>query len=365
MTLPDIVKWLTTPGITAVANAATILALVLALMMPLLAYRLERLKRRETLPQIPISIPTRSRTDPRTWWEYLTNDLELSPKARKACASLYDIGWEQLNRPTNNREEAIEHAEDRLRRIRRSLSREELALAEELATSLDSNSDDGPNEVESRLGDLSPEVESYARLRATIRKIEQDHAMDLALGIPLTEFREVKRALKDGTPPAHILDKLPLAWRMIRTINDPRPRRKALAHTVRPNRIRLTVHTESGIEHDDRAELDEDWVTSEKLDKFLPYTGIVPVYQLIGEGRGPTLKDLRMVYVGHDPPGTESKLWTRGGYVDRMLERAARGEHPAQLKRKAHRKRVLIALNVASLSFLVACIVFRLSIELI
>ena len=189
--------------------------------------------------------------------------------------------------------------------------------------------------------------------------------MDLALGIPLTEYREVKRALKEGTPPAHILDKLPLAWRIIRTINDPRPRRKTFRRGVRPTRIRLTVHTECGIEHDDQAELYEDWIISDKLDKFLPFTGIVPVYQRIEEGKPPILRDRRMVYVGHDPPGTESKLWTRGGFIDRMLDSAVRGEHPAQLRKEARRKRLHLELNVACIAFLVACIVVRLAVELI
>ena len=289
MTLPEAVSWLTTPEITAIANVATILALVLAL-TSLLAYLLERLKKRETLPQVPAFMVAKPRIAPRTWWEYVTNDLKLTSKARKACVRLYNIGWEQLNRPTNNREEAIEDAEDHLRTIRGLLSRKEVALAEELAISLDSSSDAGFSDVESRLGELSPAVQSYARLRATIRRTEQDKATDLALGIPLTEYREVKMALKEGTPPAHILDKLPLAWRMIRTINDPRPRRKTSENLVRPTRIRLTVHTESGIEHDDRAELDEEWVISNKLDMFLPFTGIVPVYQLIGEGKYPILR---------------------------------------------------------------------------
>ena len=365
MTLTDVVRWLTTPEITAIANAATILALALAVVSLLVVFLFERLRKRETLPRIPTSIPAQSRTAPRTWWEYLTNDLELSSKARKACVSLYNIGWEQLNRPTNNRDEIIEDAEAQLRRIRRSLSTEEVAIAEELGVTFASRSHDGSGDVEFRLGEMSPEVQSYARLRATIRRTEQDKATDLALGIPLTEYREVKRALKEEIPPAHILDRLPLAWRMIRTINDPRPRRKALGNSVRPTRIRLTVHTESGIEHDDRAELDEDWVISDKLDMLLPFTGIVPVYQMIGEGRDPILKDLRMVYVGHDPPGTESKLWTRGGYVDRMLDRAARGEHPAQLRRESRRKRRLLVLNVVSLAFLVACIVFRIAVEIV
>ena len=132
--------------------------------------------------------------------------------------------------------------------------------------------------------------------------------MDLALGIPLTDYRKVKKALKEGTPSAHILDELPLAWRMIRTINDPKPRHKTFRQAVRPTEIRLTVHTESGLKEDNRAELDEDWVSSDKLDMFLPFTGIVPVYQLVEEGKPPILKDHRMVYAGSDPPGTEGKL---------------------------------------------------------
>ena len=364
MTLTDVIRWLTTPEITAVANAATMVALALAV-YPLVVFMLKRLRKRETLPHIPTSIPAQSWTSPRTWWEYLTNDLELSPKARKVCASLYNIGWEQLNTPTNNRDEIIEDAEADLRRIRSSLSPEEVAMAEEFSVTLASSSDDGSSDVEFRLGKLSPAVQSSARLQATIRRTEHDKATDLALGIPLTEYREVKGALKEGTPPAHILDKLPLAWRMIRTINDPRPMRRALGNSVRPTRIRLTVHTESGIEHDDRAELDEDWVTSEKLDEFLLFTGIVPVYRQTEERKNPVLKDLRMVYVGQDPPGTKSRLWTRGGYVDRMLDRAARGEHPSQLRRESRRKRRLLVLNVVSLAFLVACIVFRIAVEFV
>ena len=177
--------------------------------------------------------------------------------------------------------------------------------------------------------------------------------MDLALGIPLTDFREVKKALRDETPPAHILDQLPLAWRMIRTINDPRPQRRAFQQSIRPTRIQLTVHTESGLKEDDQAELDEDWVISEKLDMLLPFTGIVPVYEHIAEGKPPILKDRRMIYTGHEPPGSESKLWTRGGYLDRMLDRAARGEHPTQLRREARRKRILLAIHLVSLAFLV------------
>ena len=350
---------MTTPEITAAANLATIVALPLAV-MSLLIYFLDRLQKRESLPQIPTPMLAQTPLAPKTWWEYLTNDLELSPKARKACAGLYNIGREQLNRPTNNREEAIADAEAHLQALGGSLSREEVASAEELGTALAASLGDSSNDVESRLGELSPEGQSYARLRAMIKRIEQDKAVDLALGIPLTDYREVKKALREGIPPVHIVDQLPLAWKMIRTVNDPRPGRKGFRQAVQPARIRLTVHTESGLKEDDRAELDEDWVISDELDMFLPFTRIIPVYA----GIPPILKDRRMVYVGQDPPGTESKLWTRDGYVDRMLERGARGEHPAQLKREARRRRVRLAFLFASLVLLVASIVFRLAVEL-
>ena len=359
----EVVSWLNSPEITAIANVAAIVGLVW-IVVSIAAFLLEKLRDRKALPQVPAPMLAQMPVAPRTWWEYLTNDLELSPKARKACAGLYNIGWEQLNRPTNNREGALEDAAAHLQSIYGSLTRAEVALAEELGIALASNPDDSCHDIKARLGQLSPEGQSYARLRATIRRTEQDKAMDLALGIPLTDYRKVKKALKEGTPPAHVLDELPLAWRMIRTINDPKPRQKTSRQAVRPTEIRLTVHTESGLREDNRAELDEDWVSSDKLDMFLPFTGVVPVYQLVEEGKPPILKDHRMVYTGHDPPGTESKLWTRGGYVDRMLERAARGEHPAQLKREAHRKRVRSAFLYSSLAFLVVSIAFRMAVEL-
>lgn len=352
MTLPQVVSWLTTPELTAVANTATILAFVLAA-VSLVLYFQERHRKSNTLLQVPTAMLAQSQMAPRTWWEYLTNDLELSPKARKACAALYDSGWEQLNRPTNNREEAIENAEAQLREVSTSLSREEIALAERLGIVLTSNPNNS-SDVESRLRELSPAGQSYARLRATIRNIEQDKAVDLALGIPRTDFREVKVALKEETPPAHILDQLPLAWRMIRTINDPVPRRKEFRQAVRPKRIRLTVHTENGEKKDDRAELDEDWVISDKLDMILPFTGITPVNQMVEWGRPPVLKDRRMVFGGPDPPGTESKFWTRGGRADRVLARAARGEDPEQLRRK-----VRLTFLFSGAAFLAASIVFR------
>ena len=140
---------------------------------------------------------------------------------------------------------------------------------------------DGANDVESRLLELSPEDQGYARLRATVRRTEQDKAMDLVLGISLSGYREVKKAQRDVAPSAHIVDKRLLAWRMIRPINDLRPRNKTQRQAVRPTENRLAVHKESGIKENDRAELNEDWVSSDKPDMFLPFTGIVPGHQLV------------------------------------------------------------------------------------
>ncbi len=363
MTFHDLVTWLTSDEITAIAILAAIASSPFGV-VSLLLDLYDRRKKRNCLPEIPAPMMAQSPPAPKTWWEYLTNDLDLSPDAQRICANLYDIGWEQLNQPTNNREEDIADAEFHLQSLGESLSREETKSAEELGIALAESPDDPTTDVESRLEDLSPNGQSYARLRATVRRTEKDKAMDLALGIPLTDFREVKKALKEGFPPAHIMDQLPIAWRMIRTINDPKPRRKSFRLASRTTRIRLTVNTENGLEHDDRAELDEDWVISRKLRVFLPFTGIVPVYQLSGGRKPPVLKDRRMVYTGSDPPGARSRLWTRGGYFDRMLERVAKGEHPDQLRREALHRKVRLAVLSASIAFFVAALAYRLTIWL-
>ena len=362
MTFQDFVSWFTSAEITATANLFTIVAFLLpagSLLFVLLGR-----KKQESLPQVPAPMLGQASAAPKTWWEYLTNDLDLSANSQKLCVDLYDIGWEQLNKPSNNREEAIAEAEAQLQTIRGSLSKEEVASAVELAIALATSSDDDSKDTESRLAQLPPKVQSYARLRATILRTEQDRATDLALGVPLTDFREVKKALKEGIPPAHILDQLPVAWRMIRTINDPKPRRKTFRQASRPTRIRLTVNTENGMKEDNRAELDEDWVISRKLGVFVPFTGIVPVYQWAGERKPPILKDRRMVYLGSDPPGAESRLWTRGGYFDRMLARIAKGEHPDQLRREARRRKVRLAVLFASTAFFLASLAYRLTVEL-
>ena len=363
MTFQDIVTWLNTAEVNAIVTMMTIVGFALTLVFALLHF-LDRRQRRESLLHLPASMAAQSPAAPKTWWEYLTNDLDLSPDAQRICANLYDIGWQQLNKPTNNREEAIADAEFQLQSLRRSLSREETKSAEELGIALAESPDDYSNDVESRLEDLSPNGQSYARLRATVRRTEKGKARDLALGIPLTDFREVKKALKEGTPPVHIIDKLPVAWRMIRTINDPKPRHKTFRKAYRPTRIRLTIQTENGIKDDDRAELDEHWVISHKLGMMLPFTGIEPVYQLAGHGKPPILKDRRMIYRGSSPPGTESRMWTRGGYLDRVLKRAAKGEDPAQLRREARRKIVRLAVLSAGIAFFIASLAYRLAVLL-
>ena len=307
---------------------------------------------------------TQARVAPRTWWEYLTNDLELSPKERKACAALYEVGWQQLNHPSNNREESTQDYQAQLQELVNSIDAEELQLAEELGIRLTDEPAGDADELTSLLNNLSPAAQSYARIRSNIRQIEKDKAVDIALGTPLTDFREVKRALREGTPPAHILDQLPLAWRMIRTIRDPRPQSRRSGKALRPTKVRLTVETENGIQEDDRAELDEDWVISDRLDMILPYTGIIPIYRFEQEGKPPVLKDRRMVFEGWAPPGSEAKLWTRGGYGDRVLERASRGEDRRTLKRELFKRRLNFAAAVAGTILLLASILFRVLVEI-
>ena len=355
----EVIAWLNSPHAAAIAALCGMLG-GLAVVFAIARFIWRWLKKRTGLVEVPVVASSRVRPAPRTWWEYLTNDLSLPPKARKVCADLYDFGWEQLNRPCNNRDENIEEAGAQLRELTESLNKEDTALAERSGIGLAESTGMLSDDDRVCLDNLPPTAQSYARLRARIRGLEQEIAQDLALGIPLTDFRKVKRALKDGTPPTEILDQLPLAWRMIRTIRDPVPRRRASAHAAKPIRVRLSVVTDTGIKKDDKAELDEGWVTSDKLDLATPFRGIISIYKHVANGRPPIIKDRRMVVDSPEPPGTESRFWTSGGYADRVLERAARGEDPATLRRELRSKRINFAIAGSGVLLLVFAIVFRL-----
>ena len=331
--MEGITSWLNSPVGVAVTSIFGILG-GLAVIFAIVRFIWQRVRGQRLALELPEPALAQAQATPRTWWEYLTNDLDLSPKEREGCAALYDAGWQQLNQSSNNREESIQNYQSQLQELSKSLDAEEIQLAEESGIRLANEPSATVDEQALWMSDLSPAGVSYARIRSNIRHIEQEKAIDLALGTPLTDFRGVKRALRDGTPPAHILDQLPLAWQMIRTIRDPRPQSRRFGQALKVTRIRLTVETEDGIKEDDRAELDEDWVISDKLNMILPYTGIIPIYTFDKECSPPVLEDRRMVFDGWAPPGSEAKLWTRGGYGDRVLERVVRGEDRRALRRE-------------------------------
>ena len=90
MTLQEFISWLTRPKVTVASNLATLMALPLAVEF-LLIYLLDRLQRRDSLPQVLTHMSARTSVAPKTWWECRTNHLELSPKARRraqACTTL-------------------------------------------------------------------------------------------------------------------------------------------------------------------------------------------------------------------------------------------------------------------------------------
>ena len=73
MTWQEVVSWLNRPEITAAANVAAIVGLAWIVVL-IVAFLLERLRRREALPQVPTPMLAQTPVAPRTWWEYLTND---------------------------------------------------------------------------------------------------------------------------------------------------------------------------------------------------------------------------------------------------------------------------------------------------
>ena len=116
MTFQDLVNWLNTAEVTAVVTLMAIVGFTLTA-VSLLLHFLDRRQKREALPQVPAPMLNQASVAPKTWWEYLTNDLDLSPRARQLCVNLYNIGWGQMNKPSNNREEAIADAEAQLQTI--------------------------------------------------------------------------------------------------------------------------------------------------------------------------------------------------------------------------------------------------------
>ena len=357
MPVEEIVIWLNSPEGIALASTCGILG-GLGVIFPLFRSIVRRLRKREAVVKAPKPSLEETQPAPKTWWEYLTGDLDLTPKLRKICAGLYDTGWEQLNRPTNNREGTIENGRRSLQELSKALTREEIESADELGKRLADQRGDQTDKIKSLIGKLSPAAQSYARMLSSIREIEHDKTTDLAQGIPLTDYREVKASLKANVPLVDILDQLPLAWQMIRTIHDPIPRRRPLAKVPKLTRIRLTVLTDDEVKVDNRAELDEDWVISDKLGMATPFTGLIPWYEHREAGRPPIIVDRRMVVAGPQPPGTDSRFWTQGGYTDKILKRAARGEDPRILRRETLKKRVQHASVVLSGMFLTATIIY-------
>ena len=226
MIMEEIINWLNSREGMAIVGAFGIVG-GLGVIFGMVRWVWQRGKNQHIEIEVANEILTRAEPAPRTLWEYLTNDLKLTPKQREVCASLYDIGHEQLVQPSNNREERIEEFNHQLQEQAQLLTAGELEEANRLGIQLGDEGDNPAEETVSLISRMPPAPQNYARTRALVRRIEWDKALDLSLNVPLTDFREVKAALKNNTPPIEVIDQLPLAWKMIRTIHDPIPKRRA------------------------------------------------------------------------------------------------------------------------------------------
>ena len=358
-----IIDWLNSREGIALAGTCGIIG-GLAVAVALIRFAFRGFRRRPGADQLPVAVASRTREAPKTWWEYLTNDLDLTKDQRKICSQLYDFGYAQLHYPTNNREARIEAIRRVLDELSATLTPGEVNAARSHGTKLfEASGPEGVN-VDARVKELSPSVQAYARQYAAILQIQKERAIDLSLGIPLTDFRNVHKALKENAPVVNVLDDLPLAWRMIRTIHEPGPTRRPIVDPPEPRRICLSVETEDGEKRDEKAQIDEGWVISDKLGILTPYTQMVKEYEFDESGTSVRLAGQCMVLDGPELPGTESSFWTSGGFADFVLERATRREDPDTLKKERRKKRINRVLMIGGTLFLLTSVLFRLVVEL-
>ena len=363
MLLEGIIDWLNSREGIALAGACGIIG-GLAVVVALFRFALKGFRRGPEADQLPVSVASRTQKAPRTWWEHLSNDLNLTTRQRNVCGQLYDFGYAQLNYPTNNRESRIEAIQRDLDELSSTLRSDDIIAAQSHGAKLFEASGPEAVEVEAKVSEFAPSVQAYARQHAAILQIEKEKVTDQALGIPLTDFRNVHAALGSNVPVLNVLNELPLAWRMIRTIHDPKPQRRPIVDPPKPRRICLSVETEDGEKRDNEALVDEGWVISDKLGILTPFTRLIDECDFDESGTSQRLIGRCMVLDGPEPPGTESSFWTRGGYADFVLERAARGEDPDTLKRELRKKRTNRVLVMVGTAFLLASILFRIAVEL-
>lgn len=282
--------------------------------------------------------------------EFLAKDIPLPEKRHKQlCYALYDSGRAQFEVAINNRNGIIEKAQREMAELGSSLSDEELAAAKKLGIAKARSPEAEIVKVAWDLGNLLAKAQLYAEHKTIKEKTLLSLARDMGKGIPITDYTEVKKRLAEGASLAQVIDDLPIPWQKIREIPWPMP--YSHAKPTKPDYISVIKITEEGVSEDNKAERDGEWVVSDKLDIVYPLLDMVPHYKFINPTGPPVLAGKSLVITRDAPPEWETKLWGKGGYLDQVFLRAAKGEDPKTLRRKQLNSRIQWAFLVTGLVF--------------
>lgn len=290
--------------------------------------------------------------------EFLTQDIPLPTKRHKRlCYALYESGRAQFDAKPNNRRGIIEQAQREMATLGQNISSAERDVAESLGIVRAQLPKEENGKVAGDIGNLSVKAQLYARYKTieveTLLSLERD----LSKEIPITDYTEVKKRVAEGASLAQVRDDLPIPWQKILDIPCPMP--ESRAKPTKPVYVPVTLVTEDGVFKDDKAERDGEWIISDKLGIVHPYSDMVPHYKFRNFNSPPVLSGKRLVITWDAPPEWDTKFWSKGGYLDQVFLRTARGEDPWTLRRKQLRSRIqMTAMAISSTFFLISLLYF-------
>ena len=264
-----------------------------------------------------------------TLLDYLTSGMPLKKRIqRKLCHGYYKIGLREFDHPSNNRYGLIEKTRQDMDALRDGISSEELQWAERLGIAKTRASEKDLSQINVEIGRLSSAAQIYANHVATEEELKLSIARDIGLGIPITDYTEVKNRLEERPPLAQVINDLPIPWQKIRDLPWRSPHAKTKVASRKPVRVPVRLYYADGrIEEDQKAEKDGEWIISKKLGIIYPYLGMADFF----EWKNPNspIKTGEIVAIDSDwPPEWDTKLLGKGGYLDQILERVERGDIP-------------------------------------
>ena len=273
---------------------------------------------------------------------------------------LYEIGLEQFNHYVNNRDGIIEKSRLEMESLANHLSESEISLAEGVARSLVTATDEEERDSAQKQYELlSPQCQSYADHKGTEIDIERRNVRDFFKNVPRTDYTAVKSRIASGAVRLEsVLDDLPIPWQEIRTLNDEVERPRFLGKPPKREFLHVIFMTrEWGKLEDRRAEKDGDWIISDKHDMITPYQDPVPQYRLMEQGKPPVLIG-EVVIINQDPLSEwDTEFWRQGGHLDQSYLRAKNGTLPEQLWRAYRRRQVNRIGWIAGTAILIADII--------